>query len=117
MKTTLFALLLFVLFTVRGPAQNASEPSSKPQPAPDTSQHAAQANEVQQLRLDVQRLQSLVNQMRTNLAFVQTSQTPLKHQFEIEADAWQIVIDDMNRRIQRMEQDHGQDRTPQKKLP
>jgi TolA-binding protein len=56
-----------------------------------------------QLNNDVQRLKVLVNQMRTNMAFVQSSQTPLKQQFSLEADAWQVVISQMERRIQRME--------------
>jgi len=42
--------------------------------------------------------------MRTNLAFVQTSQTPLKHQFELEADAWQLIVEQMQRRLKRMEE-------------
>lgn len=62
------------------------------------------ADDVQQLNADVQRLKVLLNQMRTNLAFVQTSQTPLKHQFELEADAWQVVTEQMERRLRQMEE-------------
>jgi hypothetical protein len=60
-------------------------------------------DDVAQLNNDVQRLKVLVNQMRTNMAFVQSSQTPLKQQFQLEADAWQVLISQMERRIQRME--------------
>jgi hypothetical protein len=63
----------------------------------------AGADDVQQLSADVQRLKILLNQMRTNLAFVQTTQSPLKHQFELEADAWQVVLEQMERRLKRME--------------
>ena len=56
------------------------------------------------LRTDVQRLKVLLNQMRANLAFVQTSQTPLKHQFELETDAWQVLIDQMDQRLKTMEE-------------
>jgi hypothetical protein len=48
-------------------------------------------------------MRALLNQMRTNLAFVDTSQSPLKHQFEIEADMWQVMLDQMDRRIAAME--------------
>src|SRR5262249_43982111 len=61
------------------------------------------SEDVDQLRADIQRLRVMVNQMRTNLAFVQTSQTPLKHQFELEADAWQVLIDQMDRRLRQMQ--------------
>jgi hypothetical protein len=57
----------------------------------------------QQLSSDLQQLKVLLNQMRTNLAFVQTSPTPLKHQFEIEADAWEVIVRQMEQRLQKME--------------
>jgi hypothetical protein len=92
-------------------AQDAGE---KSQPR-NLAQAAAQTNrlsskpdsaDTQGLRADLQRLKILLNQMRTNLAFVQTTQTPLKHQFELETDAWQIIVEQMERRVKRME-DHG----------
>jgi hypothetical protein len=72
-------------------------------PAKNTNQ-APEFEEIQQLRSDVQRLKILLNQMWTNLAFVQATQSPLKHQFELEADAWQVTIEQMERRLKRMEQ-------------
>ena len=60
-------------------------------------------SEVQAMKSDVQRMRVVLNQMRTNLAFVDTTQSPLKHQFELEADMWQIVLDQMDRRITKME--------------
>ncbi len=69
--------------------------TSKPQPASDS--------DLQALKQDAQRMRVLLNQMRTNLAFVDTSQSPLKHQFEIEADMWQLTLDQMGRRIAAME--------------
>ena len=72
-------------------------------PSPSTS------SDVQALRADIDRLKVLLNQMRTNLAFVQTSQGPLKHQFELETDAWQLVIDQMDRRLKVMEEQKGRE--------
>jgi CRISPR/Cas system-associated endonuclease/helicase Cas3 len=63
---------------------------------------------IEQLRADVRRLKLLLNQMRTNLAFVQTSQTPLKHQFELETDAWQVIVEQMERRLKHMEERSAQ---------
>jgi hypothetical protein len=62
------------------------------------------ADDMQRLNADVQRLKILLNQMRTNLAFVETTQSPLKHQFALEVDAWQVVIEQMERRLKRMEE-------------
>ena len=71
--------------------------------APPSLLASSSADDVQQLNADVQRLKILLNQMRTNLGFVQTTQSPLKHQFELEVDAWQVVIDQMERRLKQME--------------
>jgi hypothetical protein len=76
--------------------------------APDRNTGAAPDDDLAQLNSDLQRLRVLVNQMRTNLAFVQTTQSPLKHQFEIEADAWQVLIDQIERRMRRVEERSGQ---------
>ncbi len=56
-------------------------------------------------------LKVLLNQMRTNLAFVQTSQTPLKHQFELETDAWQVIVEQMDRRLKQMEDRRSREST------
>ncbi len=69
--------------------------TSKPQSATDS--------DLQALKQDSQRMRVLLNQMRTNLAFVDTTQSPLKHQFEIEADMSQVMLDQMDRRIAAME--------------
>ena len=60
--------------------------------------------ELQAMKSDVQRMRVILNQMRTNLAFVDTTQSPLKHQFELEADMWQMTLDQMDRRIATAEQ-------------
>jgi hypothetical protein len=59
--------------------------------------------ELQAMKSDVQRMRVILNQMRTNLAFVDTTQSPLKHQFELETDMWQVALDQMDRRIAVME--------------
>jgi hypothetical protein len=67
--------------------------------APVTS---ADQQELQALTNDIARMQSLVRQMEMNLAFVQTTQTPLKHQFELGIDMWRVVLNGMERRVQRL---------------
>jgi TolA-binding protein len=58
------------------------------------------ANDVQALREDIRKMRALVQQMDTNLAFVDTTQSPLKHQFQLDIDMWKLMIDQMERRAQ-----------------
>jgi hypothetical protein len=44
-------------------------------------------------------MRAILGQMETNLAFVDTTQSPLKHQFQLEIDMWNTVITDMERRL------------------
>jgi hypothetical protein len=81
------------------PTHNAVHADAHTTPAPTQPD----SGDIEQLRQDLSRLKVLVNQMRSNLAFVQSSQTPLKHQFELEADAWQVIVEQMERRLKRIE--------------
>jgi len=63
----------------------------------------AHPDQLQAMQADAKKMRVILNQMRTNLAFVQNTQTPLKHQFELEVDMWQTLLDQMDRRIQEME--------------
>lgn len=56
------------------------------------------ANDAQALREDIRKMRALVAQMESNLAFVDSTQTPLKHQFQLDIDMWNIVINQMERR-------------------
>ncbi len=81
-----------------------NQPHIQPPPAParraETPAKVAPLPPVgQDMHADLERMRSLLAQMRNNLAFVQTSQTPLKHQFELECDMWQVLITDMERRL------------------
>jgi hypothetical protein len=63
-------------------------------------QMAATHDDAQALRDDIKKMRVLVRQMEANLAFVDTTQSPLKHQFQLEIDMWKTVIDHMERRVQ-----------------
>ena len=58
--------------------------------------------EIAAMRSDLQRMRVLLNQMQMNLGFVQNTNTPLKHQFELEIEMWQMVIRQMERRLESM---------------
>jgi hypothetical protein len=58
-----------------------------------------QSDQTQALRNDLAKMKSLVEQMDLNLAFVDTTQSPLKHQFQLEIDMWRTTINQMERRL------------------
>ncbi|SRR6266404_4202884 len=75
----------------------AQEKPLKSQPRPASAPPSTE--DLEATRLDLQRMKSLVQQMQTNLAFVTTIQGPLKHQFELEIEMWQLEIARMERRL------------------
>jgi hypothetical protein len=111
MRISLLILLLCSFLSLN--AQQQKPDRSEPQPQArglrqtlssggveaSQQEHKTTANDVQDLREDVARMKALVQQMETNLAFVDTTQSPLKHQFQIEIEAWQVLIAQMERRL------------------
>jgi TolA-binding protein len=105
-----FKLVLIVLFSVTllGAVQqtpNSSQASSSQAGAASAAENAqirqlgnTRANDAQALRDDIRKMRVLVRQMETNLAFVDITQSPLKHQFQLDIDMWNILIDQMERR-------------------
>jgi hypothetical protein len=106
MKAILWSAVACFLLVSSGAGQTAGEKTQKTPQADTRGTHGTtqtESSDMEQMRADLERLKVLLNQMRTNLAFVQTSQTPLKHQFELETDAWQVMVEQMERRLKRME--------------
>jgi hypothetical protein len=106
MRSSLFALVFLcgaaVGFVQQKPAAPPPHPSSGQQQQPQAAAPAAHAidqEDAQALKADLNRMRSLLQQMETNIAFVQNTQTPLKHQFELEMDMWRLQVDDMERRV------------------
>ncbi len=78
------------------PTQTAVQPPSS---TPDASTTALNAERTA-TQADIARMRAILNQMRNNLGFVTNSTNPLKHQFELEIDMWQVLLDRMERRNQ-----------------
>jgi hypothetical protein len=102
----LWVLLVAVSVAAQAPSSDQlNQPHVEPPPAPairaePPSKPVAPLPAVgQDMRADLQRMRALLAQMRSNLAFVQNTQTPLKHQFELECDMWQILISDLERHM------------------
>ncbi len=95
------AALLFILALTQAQAPRAGQRAKAEVAQPAA---AVDRQELEALRADVKRMQVLLNQMQINLAFVATSDTPLKHQFNLNNEMWQMVLGDMERRMQNIEQ-------------
>jgi len=80
------------------------EKTAQPQPQAARETCKLSPEDVQALREDLDRMKALVQQMESNLAFVDTTQSPLKHQFQLEIDMWRTVIASMERRLARSSQ-------------
>jgi len=106
-----FKPVLITLFsiTLLGAVQQTPNSSSQAATSQAGTANAAENAQIQQLgnnrgndaqaqRDDIRKMRALVGQMESNLAFVDSTQTPLKHQFQLDIDMWNIVINQMERR-------------------
>ncbi len=102
MKILIPALVLLLVVV----AATQTKPGAGAKPGPSSAAQAAPAvdqAEIDALKADVQRMNVILNQMRTNLGYVSTTTQPLRHQFELEIDMWQLQIGQTERRLRRLE--------------
>ena len=99
-----FPLPILLAFIFLGTIAAAQSPSASAKKSPANSHSASQQSEIDALKADVSQMKVVLNQMATNLAAVSDSQSPLKHQFQLDIEMWQIVIMQTQRRINLMEQ-------------
>jgi hypothetical protein len=92
------AIALLALVIPLAQSQSPSKPHD-PLTQKPAERAGVSSEDVQALRMDLQRMKALVQQMQTNLAFVTNTQGPLKHQFELEIEMWQVEIASMERRL------------------
>jgi TolA-binding protein len=100
---TLFSITLLgaVQQTPNSSSQAASSQAGAANAAENAQIHQLgnnRANDAQALRDDIRKMRVLVGQMESNLAFVDTTQSPLKHQFQLDIDMWNVLISQMERR-------------------
>lgn len=100
---TLFSVTL--LGAVQQTPNSSSQASGSQAAAAGAAENAqirqlssARSNDAQALRDDIKKMRALVGQMETNLAFVDSTQSPLKHQFQLDIDMWNVLINQMERR-------------------
>jgi TolA-binding protein len=100
---TLFSVTL--LGAVQQTPNSSSQAASSQAGAASAAENAqirqlanTHANDAQALRDDIKRMRALVQQMESNLAFVDSTQSPMKHQFQLDIDMWNVLINQMERR-------------------
>ena len=105
------AVILFVLVASIVPSGAVQQMPSSSAQAGNSQANIAQSAERAQLKQlstadaramqdDIKKMRLLVQQMEINLVSVDTSQSPLKHQFQLEIDTWKILLNQMERRAQ-----------------
>lgn len=67
------------------------------------SLHQQDPNELADTKADVAKMQSLLNAMQANFALVGNPTSPANHELELNMDMWRVLIDHMQRRIERLE--------------
>jgi hypothetical protein len=97
MRTLLCVSSLCLMVSLVNAQQSST--ATHPAAAQTIKSGGVSAEDAQALRADLQRMKALVQQMQTNLAFVTNTQGPLKHQFELEIEMWQLEIASMERRL------------------
>ena len=102
-----FAMLVIVLSfgIMKAHAQAGARQGTARTKTQDQAREVVSANsaEVAATKADLEKMKVLLNQMQVNLGFVQTSQTPLKHQFELETEMWGVLIRQMERHVEKLQ--------------
>jgi hypothetical protein len=99
MTTRLFGLLL-VLFCTTNLGYAAQPRQENPVNASQAETRSDQPSAGQtDLRTDLDKMHALLGQMQRNVAFVSTGDSPLKHQFELEIEMWQLLLRDVEAKV------------------
>jgi len=78
-----------------------SQPSlGRPESAAAQHESGMNKEQTQAMQADIQRMRVLIHQMQNNLGAATSAQDPLKHQFELDIEMWQILVNQMERRMQ-----------------
>ena len=102
-------LIALVSVTLLGAMQTTPSGSSQASSSQAGAANAAENAQIRQLgnnrgndaqaqRDDIRKMRALLAQMQSNLAFVDNTQSPLKHQFQLDIDMWNALLNQMERR-------------------
>jgi len=98
------ALVAFLILTIASAA--AQSPRCSIQPT--TQAHGSgNQDDLSAMKADLAKMRVLVTQMQNNLGLTTNTTTPLYHQFELEVDMWQLLINRLERQIEHLEREKG----------
>jgi len=105
-KSVLIALVSVTLLGAMQTTPSGSSQASSSQAGAANAAENAQirqlgnnrGNDAQAQRDDIRKMRALLAQMQSNLAFVDNTQSPLKHQFQLDIDMWNALLNQMERR-------------------
>ena len=93
-----FLGIALILFCAIGDltAEPVQDEQKTVSPEQVTSQCSVERNDP---RADLAKMQTLLGQMQRNVAFVSPGDTPLKHQFQLEIEMWQLLLRDIETKL------------------
>lgn len=71
----------------------------KSAPVPVENTQVVAAPRTKDLAANLARMRALVQRMQSNLPAVASGQSPLEHEFQLEIEMWQLVIDQMDQQL------------------
>ena len=92
-------VLIVTLCTLSAAGRTEPKKQGGASPEPQARATTSTDSDADAMRADLARMRNLVTQMQRNLGFVDSGLTPLKHQFELEIEMWNVLINDMQRRL------------------
>lgn len=101
LRFSMLLAMLMVLLVVWAQAQS-SGPVDTGRPG-RPSPREQDPNELADTKADVAKMQSLLNAMQANFALVGNPTSPANHELELNMDMWRVLIDRMQRRVERLE--------------
>ena len=93
-----FSLSAILLCATVGCFAAHNQPQDAKQSPTQQDQSALSTTEAKGLKTDLERMRALLGQMQKNVAFVSPGDTPLKHQFQLEIEMWQLLLNDMEKK-------------------
>jgi hypothetical protein len=108
LKNAIIFFLFFAFIIPVGAVQQTPNSSAQAAGSQANMANAAESAQIKRLASDdahsqqddLRKMRAIVAQMEANLAFVDNTQSPLKHQFQLEIDMWKALLSNMERRAQ-----------------
>jgi septal ring factor EnvC (AmiA/AmiB activator) len=103
----LLCSIFLVPFLSQAQQKEAPPPNTRTAPRDPARQDAPRQHachelseaERQELEKDLAKMRTLIGQMQHNLAAAATGESPLKHQFQLDIEMWQLLVQRMERRL------------------